>query len=239
MRKRLRLSQRQQRIVAAVEALGWASGPLLAFLDGAGMDERNYYTEKYLPRLVRQGKLWARDWGRERIYRLPAYGTGRNPNIEHALAAGWVAARLVRAAGLSPDLLVPRRVFVQNGIGCVPDAALILPAANGRHLFLIEYQSAREAERTTGAKVEAYKTSVDTMRQELGMAGVWVLFILAVPQQRAQQIAHRHGDMWTLFFFCDHETFLAQEWHTIWQAPIFFCGNNASGQALLPAERHV
>ena len=231
MRKRRRLSQRQQRIVAIVEALGWASGSQLAFLDGADPGQRNYYTEKYLPQLVRRGKLWTRDWGRERVYRLTSYGTGRNPNIEHALAA-----RLVRAAGISPELIVPRRTFVENGGGQIPDAAVILPATNGRHLFLVEYQSARESERTTGDKVDGYKTCSERLRQDFGVTSVWVLFILDVPRQSAEVIARRYGDGWTLFIFCDHETFLTQDWRTIWQAPIFLDGHGHGACSLVAAE---
>ena len=45
VRKRRRLSQRQQRIVAIVEALGWASGSQLAFLDGADLGKADRFAQ--------------------------------------------------------------------------------------------------------------------------------------------------------------------------------------------------
>lgn len=237
VRKRLRLTERQRGIVRLVETLGWASGPLLAFLNGADLGKRDYYMEEYLPRLVRQGILYAKPWGRQRVYRLAAYGTGRNPNIEHALVAGWAAGYILRSAGAQGNALLARRVFVDTGMAQVPDGGIILPAANGRHLFAVEYQSARESERTTAEKIEGYKQLGETMRRSFAVDGAWVVFILDVVRERAEEIAQRHQDGWPSFFFCDRGTVLSGDWRRTAWAPIFFWSGAAGCHSLLDGSR--
>ncbi len=239
MRKRLRLTQRQRRIVGLVEALGWASGPLLAFLDGMDPGERDYYLEEYLPRLVQHGVLYAKRCGRQQVYRLAAYGTGRNPNIEHALVAGWVTGYITRSCGVASDGIVARGAFVEAGLAQVPDGGVVVPAANGRHLFLVEYQSARESERTTAEKINGYKLIGERIRQHFGVEGVWVIFVLDVVQQRAAEIARRHQDGWPAFFFCDRETIMTGAWQGVARSPIFFWSGAPGRHALLDGGEHA
>lgn len=233
VRKSLRLTLRQKRVLQQVDALGWASGPLLAFLNGADYGQRDYYLEEYLPRLVERGLLWSKRWGRQRIYRLPAYGTGRNPNIEHSLLAGQVAVRLLRSSGATAEALVPRRVLADAGMRVIADAAVMLAAANGRHLFLVEYQSPRESERTTSDKIKEYKLDAALLQQQLAVAGVWIVFILDVLRLRAEEIAQSQQDGWPTFYFCDRETFMTTDWRCVLQEPIFYWSGAAGTHALV------
>lgn len=219
---RLRLTERQRRILEAMDRLGWGDVDSLAVLDGMAPGQRDYYLEEYLPRLVKAGKLYAKPWGRRLVYRLPKYGTARNPKVEHALLAGQVAVRLVSAAQQSLDSLLPRRRFVEAGVAQVPDAGVLVPTAKGTHLFLIEYQSAREAERTTADKIAGYQACHQRIREIFGVAGVWVVFVLDVLRPRAEEITRRHSNGWSAFYFCDRETFLACAWRDVLHAPLFF-----------------
>ncbi len=222
MHKRLRLTERRKQVLSNVACLEWVSVDSLARLDGTKPGQRNYYLEKYLPRLVQSGALYAKRWGRQLVYRLPKYGVQRNPKVEHALLAGQVAVRLVCCEQVRGGALLARRRFVDDGLPQVPDAGVLLPAANGTHLFLVEYQSPREAERTTADKIVGYQLCSQRMREHFAVSGVWVVFILDILRQRAEEIARRHGDGWPLFYFCDRETFMDCDWRQVLQAPIFF-----------------
>ncbi len=187
---------------------------------------RHKRTEVVLPRLVNEGKLVARRFGRRLVYTVPRRCRGTAPHIEHGLACTEGLVRFWRA--WMAGLVVPERFF--RGLGCVPEWGILYPTGV---LLLYEFSTASHfahAGLIKGklAKYRAHLAGIEARFQAKGL----VAFVLDVPRAAVARFVQRLAPAGEPFFFTDYATFLRVPPGEQLAAPIYLWGEDAQAYAL-------
>ena len=233
---KIQWTSRQRRVIGWVSCVGWAVKDMLCLLERGkrieGMPKgRDRYLEKYLPMFVEMGVLKARKYGRKLAYYLPGYKTGRKPNLEHGMNAAWILTYL--ACSHTDCELVPLPLFYKGRFAILPDGGIILNLEDARHLFLVEYQSEAEAERTTLDKVYTYLSAIESFKDSLEVQKLWVVFVLDKEREWVEGLVTLLDNVGNLFFFCDRDSFFSNHHTQAFTKAIFFWSGHWGQYSLL------
>ncbi len=187
---------------------------------------RHKRTEAMLPRLVKEGKLVARRFGRRLVYSVPRRCRSKLPNIEHGLACTEGLVRFWRA--WMAGEIVPERFF--RGLGCVPEWGILYPTGT---LLMYEFSTAANFNRAglvkgKLAKYRAHLAGIEAQFQAKGL----VVFALDVPRATVVRFVRRLAPLGQSFFFTDYDTFLRVPIGEQLAAPIYLWGGDAQAYTL-------
>jgi len=190
-----------------------------------GEVKRHRRTEVMLPRLVKQGKLRVKKYGKKYVYSAPRRVKGmKKPLIYHGLGC---TEGLIRMAWSNRDCtIIPERMF--KGMGNVPEWGI---RYNHGKLLLYEFSTRSNFELgVVMNKVKRYQATLPSIEGRFKGEAL-VLFVVDVERDRLQTyIEKKHPD--GPYFFVDYETFTSVPLGKQLDAKIYLWGEDGQPYSL-------
>lgn len=203
---------RDEMLVKMASVLSWFSrGVVVMWLTGS--EGRLGWVEYWLPRLVREGRLQTRIFGKEILY---ARRRQTNLNLAHELACSDILTRFY-ISDRSGEILTLRYFKKQAGLGIVPDGGLVYSP----WVLLWEYSTKNNCERLQVLrwKVGRY------IRLAQARPNYQVVLVLDVTAEQVSQIITKLTPHEAIFYV-DYQTFRSVPLGQQLIAPIYVNGSN-------------
>ena len=165
-----------------------------------GEVKRHHRTEKMLLRLVRKGKLVAKNDGRKVIYTVPRRKNNRD--VRHGLACTEALVRFYRS---KEGIVIPEHKFTRQQNGVVPEWGIKYP---GGMMVLFEFCTYDNFKRgAVKSKVKRYLKNLYNIESKF-QAEAFVVFVIDIDNWAVQDFVLKNMPIGEQFFFTGYDNFL-------------------------------
>ena len=182
-----------------------------------GERKRHRRTEMMLPRLVRKGKLVARNFERKIIYTVPR--RKNDDKVEHGLACTEGLVRFYRS---KPGVVIPEQKFRSRGYGIVPEWGI---KYDGK-ILLYEYCTYDNFKRgEVKGKITRYNRNLPNIENKFKSSAI-VVFVIDDTRMEVDRWVQERMPVGEQFFFTDYDTFLKSVYGEQLIDPIYIWGED-------------